>query len=223
MKKRAGFKAAFAAICAALTAVLFAGCAPVVQENLPETLKENLPAESAANSLRIEGESPEKAVLGAFEYLKSLDEAAMRDLLEKNGMTYPYEGSEELTVSIAREFIDKMSYEVVGVTQDGDTAQVKVKVTSVNIGALIGRVMEKSISMVFSPAYIAKSSQISENDKSMMLLELVSESVSSDITLSESEYTVNVGLSDGVWVFEAQTEILDPLIDSMVEIIGMVS
>lgn len=222
MNRTIAKRAVFMCLCAVLTIAPMTGCStqvvPVPQSVPGETV--SAPPEQAF-SLRSKGATPGEAVQQAFEHLKALEEPALLELLESYGIQYPYEGSQELTASIAREYLRKMDCEVLDVTQDESRARVKVQITSPNIGALVGQVMEKSISMVFSPAYIAKSSSITDADRAQMMLEIVRDAVLSELPLSEAEYLLEAEPEDGQWAFSYNVQDFAPLVGGVVEIIGM--
>lgn len=161
-------------------------------------------------------QSPKNTVKNYFENLKKGNFQNVETLLGENASESGEnnQSSEEINKKLA-ELIKKTTYKINSEEINGDSATVNVKVNGPDIGSIIGKYMQESISIALSQAF-SGTSLSQEEEQSMyddILLRYLNE-----VAYTDRTQDIKLTKKDGQWVIVEDNSLvklvynIDPLI-----------
>lgn len=143
---------------------------------------------------------PEATVKGLMEATKQLDFAVMDKYLGTDLSDSSQEEMEEIDyfIDMAKEYLQKMEYEVLEATVDGDIAQVPVKVKYVDASTLIGEIFTEVLQQAVVQAFSA--TEMSEEKMNQMMIDIFEEKKDKVAeNFAEATIIFECTKTDGVW------------------------
>lgn len=146
-------------------------------------------------------ETPEKAADNALKAVKSLNIKGMEKYfgeVEVDDMDFDDLSVEELKV--VKKFLNKMSWEILGSVEDGNTATVTVRLTTVDLVPIIKEVAGELMGDAFSSIL---GGQIDEDEMEQKAFKMIDEMLSEkDVKLATNDVELDMTLTEKGWKIE---------------------
>lgn len=160
-------------------------------------------------SLAACGPKPEETVKSFFDAAKKSDIATMATYMKKDGDKGNFKFDNQEQEKIVKAVFAKLSYEKVSSKEDGKNATVKVKVTSLDLPQIYGKVVTNMLPLLISSAMANNSN---ENDAKNQLMQGFLNAINDpNAPKTTTEVDIKLVKSDKSWLIEPNDDLLNAL------------
>lgn len=165
-------------------------------------------------------QSPEDAAKAYFEAYQNFDAAKMAGLTvaEATGSAavFTTSGSDESSVKMYKSIAKKTTMQEEGkAVVNGDTATIKVKITSPDTKTIMQNALSSAFSQAMSQAFSSDPAN-SQDTNSQMLNQVVSDVSKADVKLTSTEMELQLVKKDGKWKVKMTENLGDAMTGGMV-------
>ncbi len=157
---------------------------------------------------------PDASVKGFLESIKKLDFNTAQTFIKSDSPQEEFKYDSPEQEKIVKAIFDKISYEIVSTTKEGDTAKVKTKVTSIDMPKTSSKLMSDMMSVLLSQSL--SDNKVDEAKQTEMIMESFINALNDpNVAKTTTEVEIKLVKENKKWLVLPSEELSDSLTGNM--------